>query len=304
MCLAGVSYGQQLITDESVELNPGIYRDFYEFKYNKPSIKLDDPTDSPEEPNYSYKINLNKENRKAIGHIYGYCNGMDVYLPSPVSTFNPEGFSKVSYLGRYSIYWFAITRTVSLPVPAETFLSVPIPVGTNDEVVFVDMNTGEKQGLYRKWVESKIKDDPEIYKRYLADERSLENRVVYLIEYLAKHPEEIQVNKDDLTSGDINEILLVRPSDASPLDYCNRIMADLSQCTGIKQIEISESKYSKGNYKYIGLRARHYYGFSPDYEYRIGNWRYYNRDGTLKEEIDYDLIGRDRSTYEDLIIHY
>lgn len=298
ICFAGMSSGQQLITDESVPLNPGIYRDFYEFKYNKPSIKFNDTI----YPNSSYGIKISKEEKRAIGLIYGYCDGSYVYLPSPVSLNNPAKYSKVSYLGRYSLYWF--TTTHSIPFSIGNGLTVPIPVGANDEAAFVDMNTGQKQGLYKKWVESKIKEDPEIYNRYLADERSLENRTAYLVEYLARHKEEIQVNKDDLTSGDINEILLFRPSDSSPLDYCHRVIADLSGCKDIKQIEISESKYSNGNCKYIGLRAKHNYGFSPDYEFRIGNWRYYYRDGKLNEEINFDLIGHERSTYENLIIHY
>lgn len=306
MCLAGVSSGQQLITDVTVPMNPGIYRDFYEFKYNKPSIKIYDMIASPEDPDYSYGIIISKKDKKAIGLIYGYCDGSHVFLPTPVSLGNPAKFGRVSYLGRYSLYWYTTSKSVPFPIPpAGSGQSVSIPVGTYDEAIFVDMNTGEKRGLDRKSVESKIKDDPEIYDRFIADERSIENMAAYLIKYMTKHKEEIQVNKDDLTSGEINEILLVRPSDASPLDYCHRVMADLSGCKDIIQIEISESKYANGNYKYIGLRAKHYYGsFSPVYSYRIGNWRYYYRDGKMKKEISFDIIGHDRSTYEDLIIHY
>jgi len=302
ICLSGISSGQQLITDITVPLNPGIYRDFYEFKYNKPSIKTCDMIVSPEDPNYSFGAIISKKDKKAVGRIYGYCDGRKVYLPTPVSMGSPDKYSKVSYMGRYSLYWYATTRSV--PIHTGNGMTVPIPVGTDDEAIVVDMNTGQKLDLSSKWVELIIKEDPVIYNRYRTDERSLENRAAYLIEYLARHKEEIQVSKDDLTSGDINEILLFRPTDSTPVDYCHRVMADLSGCKDIKQIEISESKYSNGNYKYIGLQAKHYYGFSSDYVYKIGNWRYYYRDGKLKEEINFDLIGHDRSAYEDLIIHY
>lgn len=257
---------------------------------------------SPEDPDYAYGIIISDEDIKAIGRIYGYCDGSNVYLPTPVSLGNLAKYGRVSYLGRYSLFWYTTKQYAT--VPAGNNIKVSFPLGTNDEAYAVDMNTGQKLDLSGNWVEKKIKEDPEIYKQYVAEGRSTENRAVYLIKFLETHKEEIQVNKNDLTSGDINEILLVMPSDASPLDYCHRVIEALSGCNGIKQIEISESKYSNGNYKYIGLEAKHYYGFSSDYVYKIGNWRHYDRDGKLMEESNLDLIGHERSAYEDLIIHY
>jgi len=302
ICIVRVSNAQQLITDEGIQLKPGIYRDFYEFKYNRPSIKFDYTVFPPGPPAYSYTINISKQAVKAIGTIYGFCDGKDVYLSYSKSPGVPLTYGKVSYLGRYCIYWFTVMRTWSVNVTE--YFYMPIPLGTSDLAAIIDMNTGQTYGLSRKIVEYLIEDDPEIHNRYLSDEKDRENLEAYLVEYLEKHKHEIKINKDYLTSGDINEMLLYKYSDLSPLDYCNKIIEEISGCKDILEIEISESKYSNGQYKHIGLRARHNYGYNPDYLYRIGKWRYYDKNGNLEKEVRYDLIGHDPADYEELIIHY
>ncbi len=181
ICLVRLSYGQQLITDEGVQLKPGIYRDFYEFKYNRPSIKFDYTVFPPGPPTYSYTINISNQTVKAIGAIYGFCDGKDVYLSYSRSPGVPFTYGKVSYLGRYCIYWFTVMRT--LPVSVTEYFYMPIPLGTSDLAAIVDMNTGQKYGLSRKIVEYLIEDDPEIHNRYLSDEKDRENLEAYLVEY-------------------------------------------------------------------------------------------------------------------------
>jgi hypothetical protein len=302
ICIVRVLSGQQLITDEGIQLKPGIYRDFCEFKYNRPSIKFDYVITPPGPPNYSYAINIEKPLAKAIGTIYGYCDGRDVYLSYSKSPDSPGVYGKVSYLGRYCIYWFTVMRSWYVKVSDYNYM--PIPLGTSDRAAIVDMNTGQKYGLTKKLVEYLIEDDPEIYKHFSEDKKNSENFEAYLVEYLNKHKLEIKINEDDLTFGDINEMLLYENSDLSPVDYCNQIIERISGCKAITEIEISESNHPNGQCKHIGLRARHSYRYNPDYFYKIGTWRYYDDDGTLKKEIRYDLLGHDPSDYEDLIIHY
>ena len=283
-----VSAGQQLITDSGSDLKKGIYKDFYEFKYNKPSLKFDYHFRPSKYASTYFNVSIDKESAKSIGEVYGFCNGKEIYLAFGQKLNSHTLFIRLAYIGRYCLYWYTTNNNVVVPINGISYI---LPLGKTDHISILDMNTGKRESLTNTRLKSILKDDPDIYNRYLSDAHYLENRAKYLVEYSLKHEKDILIDPADLTTGEINEILAYRPSDSSFTSYSSRVINELAGCKDISKIEISSSRYSNGNYKFIGLRAKHNYGPNPDFRYKTGLWRYYDSNGDLKKEIMYDLTG-------------
>jgi hypothetical protein len=281
-----VSAGQHLITDSGSALKKGMYKDFYEFKYNKPSLKFDYHFRPSKYANTYFNVSIDKESAKSIGEVYGFCDGKEVYLAFGQKLNSRTQFIRLAFIGRYCMYWYTTYNNVVVPINGISYI---LPLGKTDNISILDMNTGQRESLTNIKLKSILKDDPDIYNRYLSDAHYLENRAKYLVEYSLKHKKDILINQADLTTGKINEILAYKPSDSSFTGYSNRVINELAGCKDISKIEISSSKYSNGNYKFIGLRSTHNYGPNPDFSYKIGLWRYYDSKGDLKKEIMYDL---------------
>lgn len=294
--LVTLASGQQLITDDSVVLKKGIYKDFYEFKYNKPSLSFDYPVIVTSFSDHIHILMVDKKTARSLKEIYGFCDGKDVYLLFGEKLKRNTCFLKVSVLGRYCLLWYTSFDMIPIHVRGLSFV---LPVGKSDKIKIIDMNTGKPAVEPLKSI---IEDDPEIYSRYLSDRHYLLNQLIYLAEYSLKHKGEIERDPGDMTSGEINAILMPQPGDTNLNTYYDKIRGELSICRNIMEIKISASKYSNGNYKFIGLRALHKYGHDPDYWYRIGLWRYYHRNGQIKREVIYDITGDDYQAYKHLVI--
>jgi hypothetical protein len=104
-------YAQIPIHLDTNQLMKGIYKDFDEFKYNKPSITHDfhikerifANTTNITHTSYSLVSTYNGSNMETI---WGMCDGESIYAKSDEKTFitSERWFEKIHFLGRYSIY--------------------------------------------------------------------------------------------------------------------------------------------------------------------------------------------------------
>ena len=78
---------QELIFNSQLE--KGVYRNFYEFKYNRPSLEFDYNLLTEEkrsgpmslgEAHTFYKIDLGKEKPEELDGIFGFCDGEHIYI--------------------------------------------------------------------------------------------------------------------------------------------------------------------------------------------------------------------------------
>jgi len=294
-------YGQQLITDDSIILKRGFYKDFYEFKYNKPSVAL--PPNYPVivcEQKYGgaksnaihlcYMISIDKEQAKSLKNIYGFCDGKDIYIFNNRSLTNTEiVFEQLVFKGRYCIFQRVINKGY-IPAPAPLGIVVMIPTSKGLSNILIDLNTSKFLFLKPSTLKSIIKDDNEVFNKFKSDKNKKEKLTDYLIEYSLKHKNDIDRNKKDVTTGEINELLNKLPSDSTFDTYYNRVIEKLKTFRDITKIELWQSKYGNGNYRFIGLSAIHKFSFNTTYNYKIGYWRYFYKRGQIQKEIMYDLM--------------
>ncbi|WP_108869775.1 hypothetical protein [Aquimarina aquimarini] len=105
---------QTSIKDDVSNLKKGIYKNFDEFKYNTPSIKLDyeilvknvkyGAIGNKKIITY-YRLDVTKEQAKSIGTIYGFCDGKHVYINEYKVQLRPKTtFSQLDFVGEYCLY--------------------------------------------------------------------------------------------------------------------------------------------------------------------------------------------------------
>jgi len=164
---------------------PGIFKSFDEFKYGNPSVELDCQVMNSKHNywkgklNY-YKLNIDKKNRQALGKIFGFSDGKDVYIDFayPKLNSNPE-FVKMEYLFKY--FYFEYVKNI--PVYSGSIVTiVPTLVQT-----LLDINTGEVRVLNKQTIKDIIANDQVLLEEF--NNTSEKDKVLkeYLVKYLQKH---------------------------------------------------------------------------------------------------------------------
>jgi hypothetical protein len=163
----------------------GIFKSFDEFKYGNPSAELNCQVINSKK-NYGkgqlnyYKLDLNKKNRQALGKIFGFSDGKDIYIDItyPKLNSNPE-FVKMEYLYKYC--YFEYVKYVSI-FTGSTGTILPSLVQK-----LLDINTGEVLVLNRQTLREILADDPSLSGEF--NNISGKDKVLkeYLIKYLKKH---------------------------------------------------------------------------------------------------------------------
>jgi hypothetical protein len=306
-----ILFGQKtLITDNSIPLEKGFYRDFYEFKYNKPSIPFEYRIDTISQ-NYGgikiegqhikYGLTIKKEHLKLLRNIFGFCDGNNVYILVSQDIIKQKMiFERLDFIGRYCLFSYVILKN-KLPVYLSNglaregvYFSIPIKYGLGDFIV--DLNEGHSFFLNQNFVEETIKKDIELNDKFKADPSKEKKLREFIIAYSLKHVDEIKVSYDELTTGEIVSILNMDSSDSTFEMYYNRLMIQLPKTKKINNIKLWESKYGNGNYKFIGLSGYHNLNLNPEYKYKFGIWQYFYKNGDLKREILYDI--KENKLYE------
>ncbi|PCH96850.1 MAG: hypothetical protein COB85_03220 [Bacteroidetes bacterium] len=86
-------------------------------------------------------------------------------------------------------------------------------------------------------------------------------------------------------------------SDVDYISYYDRIM-NFASDSNYRGIDLRKGLYHSGQIKFIGLKSRHNFGKNPNYQYKIGTWRYFYPNGQLKRRVDYDLRENKHGLYE------
>ena len=94
-----------------LEKKPGIYRDYEEFKNNKPSLKLDyqiisKQIDLSEVSSIKvYALDIPKKESREIGDVFGFCDGKQIFMvSSEEDVLHKFVFYKVEYLLKYAVF--------------------------------------------------------------------------------------------------------------------------------------------------------------------------------------------------------
>jgi hypothetical protein len=280
---------QGLITDDSVQLKKGFYKDFYEFKYNKPSghlsftwLEFDYKSEKLKLHN-AYAIQIDSSNYNELNECYGFCDGDTIYISTNRYEKNSLFFEKLTFLGRYSMY--------------ETLH----PVHRKLSTVVIDLNTGEIAVLSNNKLKNIIKDDKELYNKYLKISKTVNDSsddlydnnqnnkesdislADYIKEYSLKHKSELKIDSEDITTGEINIILTKTIEDSTFDIYYNRIIERFKNIRDVGKVELWKSS------RFIGLKVNNNLSRNTKYLYKIGLWRYFDKNGKIEKEIMYDL---------------
>lgn len=179
---------QNILTDTVYK--KGIYRNFEEFKTNSPSIEMNHAVKSNSSPMpmndwTSYSIDIPKDDSKAIGPVYGFCNGHSIYVTSgkPEEMHKPA-FEQVLYVGPYSFYQDQGGLSV-MPVMTPGGMGVGMTTGSMpiyDKII--NMKTGEVTILTNGTLKKMMADNPQLLSEFKKDSKKEFRRMKYLKRYL------------------------------------------------------------------------------------------------------------------------
>lgn len=268
-------FSQELIFNSTPKR--GMYKNFYEFKYNRPSIEFDYEIVEIKRQAFNelktfYSLLVDKKDTLLPRDIYGFCSEEEIYLNLSKGKLYGSKFAKLEFLGRYSIY----KGTTTVSINPAFILTYIIPN-------VLDVIDGDKFPVSAIEIENRIKDDPELLELY-KEEKSKELLAVdYIIWYcernLSRHIIRPIINDSTICKFD---------SDSSYQAYYQRII-DFGVDTSIIDIELREYYYGKHQLKMIGLKSKHIRGKNDEYFYKIGTWRKFHKNGNLKSIENYDF---------------
>ena len=162
------------LLSDTLGLKRGIYKNFEEFKYNKPSERA--PFDIVEKSRtYNFKshtqyqlefVNKKDEDRIILDDVWGFCDGYNIYINGQRHEFGKNNFERLLYAGKYSPYTkfiFAVS-------------------GSTNSIIqkVIDIETGNQFTLSENRMDKILSSDPELYKEYLADKESNKKFFDYL----------------------------------------------------------------------------------------------------------------------------
>jgi len=187
LILAISSFGQFKIVDDPA-LKKGIYRTFEEFKNNSPSLPLDfqvktykiTSNDANSVAYLSfYNLHVKKKAGKAIGEVFGFCDGANVYINSYIPVLHPKAsFYKIIYWGQYC-YFENYSKTYS----GMTGYGGGVTIRIHGNII--DLSNGRVTEFDKDNFREFIADDEELLARY-NDEKLKKHKKIkdYFFEYM------------------------------------------------------------------------------------------------------------------------
>lgn len=167
---------------------PGIYKSFDEFKYGNPSVELDYQILNSKH-DYSkgkldyYKFDINKKNFQALGKIFGFSDGKDIYIDFSYPKLNskPE-FVKMEYMFKYCYFEYV----KNIPVYAGSVVTIaPTLVQA-----LLDINSGEVFVLNKQTIKEILADDQVLLEEF----NNISGKEKVLKEYLVKYLDKYYAN--------------------------------------------------------------------------------------------------------------
>lgn len=286
---------QGYIIHDSTTLKKGIYKNFEELKFNRPSIDLKYqikrkgllPIDSSEY--MFYRLAIDRDESEKTGEIIGFCDGKNIFLrSSPKNNRYPNlnetisiklmsSFVKLDYLGRYC-YNQDIYQVLNE--------SEGIEVAT-------DLTNGNQFFLTKEIMEDLIRSDTVLLKEFKESKRTKYKD--YILRYSEKHKEDLLLY-DSLIKKLEKDLYYI--SEIQSVEDYMKTLKEYENEKFFKEIEIWEEYYPNGHLKFIGAKAFHSFGLRKDYKYKIGTWISFYKSGQIKQIQDYNLVEKRNGRYQ------
>jgi hypothetical protein len=187
---------QNLIINDTI-YKRGIYKNFEEFKYNKPSTDFNYEI-TTEEIEYGlggfdegfrnttvlgkvtyYKILIKKSVGISIGNVFGFCDGESIYINTNLPILKPNTkFTKIEFLGAYCYF-----KDTYCPIIQDGYSRRHCSL--NEKIIKI--YDGEVILLNADTVQKLIEDNIELTNEFNRDTRKNKKLKEYIILYNAKY---------------------------------------------------------------------------------------------------------------------
>ena len=183
------AYAQYPIITDS-EKKPGIYRNYEEFKNNKPSLKLDyqiisKQIDFSEVSSIKvYSLDIPKEESREIGDVFGFCDGKQIFMvSSEEDVLHKFVFYKVEYLLKYAVF-DAMASNIEFTMTGQGGAMEMGGINQSKKTMIVDFETGIITTLTKGKLKEILSDKPQLLEKFKKQDNKNDYLKKYLIDYL------------------------------------------------------------------------------------------------------------------------
>jgi hypothetical protein len=156
-----------ILDDKNLEI--GIYQNFDEFKYNKPSLKFNPPYRLNGKNKKLYVIDEKSGKEIKVRRAWGFCDGQKIF-------YKHKKYNELKVLGLFSCYHERGTNWAYAPA-FPLVLPIPIPY---DADFLLNFNNGVATRFKRSTLRRILKSDPELFEKFKNDKESKFPLVEYL----------------------------------------------------------------------------------------------------------------------------
>ncbi len=157
-------------------------------------------------------------------------------------------------------------------------------------IIGIDMNTGEVYELTNGNMKNLLKNDFELYQEYISSPKVSEYHIIQ--KFNTKHRVDgIYKNEHPMKLEEANVFVKKRNSDTLVNLYLTRVLDGLKRNNAFLKTGIYQERYKNGNIKKLGILTDHHFRQNDDQTiFRVGVWYFCYEDGSLKEEVEYDIF--------------
>jgi len=290
-------FSQELIVDSGVVLKKGAYRNFEEFRSNSPSISYSGEV-VDRNVLYGilglggsikyYGINGTIEGEIKTKKLYGFSDGKNVYYNTNFSFISNINFVKFDYLGRYCYIDHVVKGSQYVSSGINGSMTVSKSPNNRSEAI-IDINDGQYYEVTKTTMKLLFAMNDSLTQQ-LKERRLINpNYKDLLIEYSEIHRDKILRVLPDNTR--LDHLIYKNSSDSTLLDYESRMLSYISDPM-ILEMKVVKSYYGNDQLKVFGIWAKHENGNNANYPYDIGTWYHFHKNGQIKEEVNYNLLGQ------------
>jgi len=291
------TFGQVIIIDDNVVYKRGIYKDFEEFKFNRPSLPFDYKIDSVEYQNLdvytnasshtTYRIVFDKSGNKQLGSIFGFCDGKHIFVNESNPTVTDKtDFDQLQFVGLYSYF--------------EQYMFMPGELGSlNSSTVLgriVNINNGECSVVTQEVLNKVFENDSTILSSFNSQKDKRAKLKDYIALYSLKHKDDGVICRDKkMSKAEADSFIVRRQDDITDQAYYSRLSSKLKTNPAFNDAKLEISYYPNGVLKSIGFNTRCNFDPNDQFLYCIGMWKFYYDNGQLKEEDIYSISSKTMS---------
>jgi len=298
LLLLGFSaFSQTIIIDDNVVYKKGLYKDFEEFKFNRPSIPFDFKIDSFEykslemytkgDNHFTYRILANKNEAKKIGPVFGFCDGKKIYINESMPLLGEKSdFELLHSVGLYSFF--------------KQYMFVQGELGAQNTSTILykslNVNNGDVTVLMQEDLNVIFANDSVLLKQFSAEKDPKSVIEKYISNYSQKHKiDGVYCRDTKMTRQQADSFIVRQTFDSTDTKYYNRILSKLKTNPAFTDGKLDKSYYDNGKLKSIGFTTRCNFDPNDHFLYSVGVWKLFYETGPLKEIIEYSILSKQLS---------